>query len=501
MASNRRNGLMGVIQQHYGSTNRLRSEGQLARERWLIPNLVRFNRWILFPVAVVFQFCCGSLYAWSVYNGPIDLLIYGEDRQIAPITFYIAVGFFGISAAVMGPWLERNGPKAAGLLGSSLFLAGNLVTGLGLHLKQMWLVFLGYGVIGGFGLGLCYISPVSALQKWFPDKRGLGSGFAVCGFGAGSIVLALVPLPLSKQVGLALTFVILGLVFFVLMAGASLVLRTPPPGNKVAVHEIEMTLLQSLQSREFGIMYFMFFANAVFGLVVISRLSNMVRLIFGRSAAEASMVVSINGGFNLFGRLFFSVVSDFIGRKWCYLVMLTVQLIILGCFSAITESSSYRTFVGIIWVLTACYGGGFGVIPAFLTDMFGPSNIGACHGVILTAWSVAGVGGGLVFTAVFNAMLAQGYVATDPHPYNVNVWWIFAIVLLGWVSFQFLNTDLRARLLPKAPGELLRLRFRTKLVRIMNTSPHFVTIGQAQEDTEWQDYLAIQALSKSNSNM
>lgn len=218
----------------------------------------------------------------------------------------------------------------------------------------------------------------------------------------------------------------------------------------------------------------------------------MVRLIFGRTAAEASMVVSINGGFNLFGRLFFSVLSDFIGRKVCYLIMLTMQLVIIGCFSTITEANAYWTFVCVIWLLTACYGGGFGVIPAFLTDMFGPSNIGACHGVILTAWSIAGVGGGLVFTAIFDSMLARGYPQSSPHPYNVNVWWIFAIVLLGWISFQFLNTDLRTRLLPKVPGELLRLRVGTQFVRVMKTSPRIVILDKAQEDAEWQEYVASQ---------
>jgi MFS family permease len=441
------------------------------------------------PAAILIQFCCGSLYAWSVFNKPIDKLIYGEVRNMSPITFYIAVGCFGISAAVMGPWLERRGPMLACLLGTSLFFTGNLVTALALYYKQIWLVFLGYGVISGYGLGLCYISPVSALQKWFPDRRGLASGMAVCGFGAGSIAIAKAQIPLIDSVGLPLTFVVLGSGYFIIMALSALVLRTPPPGYSVEVvvtpiteekqknegkqvvdmndnpqtspdsDSQEISLIDALTSKDFRLMYVMFLANAIFGLVVISRLSNMVTDIFGGSADEASTVVSINGGFNLGGRLFFSILSDYIGRKNCYLVMLTSQLIILGAFSSITTTKTYWAFLMTMWILTSCYGAGFGVIPALLSDTFGPSNIGACHGVILTAWSTAGVVGGLIFTAVFNEILRQGYTTADHFPYNVNVWWIFVIVLIGWVTLFFVTPTAKDKAFTRRPKAFFRRMF------------------------------------------
>lgn len=196
----------------------------------------------------------------------------------APVTFYIAVGMFGVSAASMGPWLERNGPKKALILSSSLFFLGNLLSSLAIYLKAIWLLYIGYGVIGGFGLGLGYISPVSPLQKWFPHKRGLAAGLAVCGFGAGSIAIGKVILPLIHSVGLSLTFVVLGSCYFIAMMSVALLFRIPPPGysansssvdsiEKTSQPEIKLTLIESIKSYDFLLLYIMFFANALFGLV------------------------------------------------------------------------------------------------------------------------------------------------------------------------------------------------------------------------------------------
>jgi len=212
----------------------------------------------------------------------------------------------------------------------------------------------------------------------------------------------------------------------------------------------QITLIEALTSSDFRFMYVMFLANALFGLVLISRLSNMITEIFEQSADTASTVVAVNGAFNLGGRLIFSIVSDYIGRKNCYIIMLTTQLIIIGVFSIITTSKAYWTFLITMWILTACYGAGFGVIPAFLTDKFGPSNIGACHGVILTAWSFAGVAGGLIFSAVFKSY-SENEAIGSAHPYNVNVWWIFAVVVVGWVALMFVKPTERDLWLTRKP--------------------------------------------------
>ncbi|CAG7823273.1 unnamed protein product, partial [Allacma fusca] len=223
----------------------------------------------------------------------------------------------------MGPWLERRGPLVACFTGIALFTSGHFVTALGLYFKQIWLVFLGYGVLGGIGTGLCYISPVSTLQKWFPDRRGMASGFAVCGYGAGSMGAAKVAIPLIHSVGLPLTFVVLGGCYLVIMSIAALALRTPPPdfvvnemrsdGSSVAITsdykpyhlnldeatgnktDGTLTLIESLSSTDFRLIFMMLMANVTFGLCCYSRMSNMVTDMFHRSADEAATIVAVNG--------------------------------------------------------------------------------------------------------------------------------------------------------------------------------------------------------------
>ncbi|KAL1915250.1 uncharacterized protein VTP21DRAFT_7526 [Calcarisporiella thermophila] len=520
------NPILRFIVWHYTNTSYNRSEKQLEREKHVL-GLVPFNRWLLMPAAVLFQLICGSLYAWSVFNKPIDVAIYGADRGMAPTTFYIAVGCFGLAAAITGPWLERNGPRIGAYTGSTLFLLGNLLSAAGIHFKQIGLVYFGYGVVGGTGLGICYISPVSPLQKWFPDHRGLASGLAVCGFGAGSIALAKVPLPLQALVGLPLTFVILGCIYFVVMIACSVVFRVPPPGFTVNGMDISgrsaankwdnsdnkeqmvgdeekkdpeaqvvsiapeptisMTLIESIFSREYRLMYIMFFGNSIAGLVFISRLSNIISDIFGKGKDEAATIVSINGGFNLAGRLLFSAVSDYVGRKTCFVFMLTVQVIILGSLSTTMFTQAYWAHNIIVWILTSCYGAGFGIIPAFLTDMFGPSNIGALHGIILTAWAIAGVGGGLVFTAVYNSLIASGqYTANSVEVYSINLWWIFAVALVGFLFLLLIRTSVRDRLMPPAEGEILRIRFFGQLIRLRKSGVEVVS--KKKENEEWEEF-------------
>ncbi|CAO3564601.1 unnamed protein product [Mortierella alpina] len=521
------NAVVRAIHRHYSDTTYERSAQTIEREKYLVSN-IPFNRWAMFPTAFIFQAICGSLYAWSVFNDPIDGFIYGRvlnpvTGKSAPpvhnaaITFYIAVGCFGLSAALNGPWLERHGPRLAAFIGSTVFFAGNMIAAVGIHTKIIPLLYLGYGVLGGAGLGLCYISPVSALQKWFPDRRGLAGGFAVCGFGAGSIILAKIPQPLIAAVGLPLTFVVLGCCYYAAMMICAFVFRVPPPGfqvngmdmyrNKVTKHgdldqeanEAEkaagqfrdpgatMVLSDAIFSKEYRIIYIMFFGNSIAGLVFLSRLANIITDIFNKDAATAATIVAINGGFNLGGRLFFSTVSDRLGRKNSFFVMLLSQVIILSTLPIIMEKRVYWAFLLVVWSLTACYGGGFGCIPAFLCDMFGPSNIGALHGIILTAWSLAGVGGGLLFTEVYNHLLANGHTTKDPFVYSFNLRWILGVACVGFLFLLFVGTNIHDRLLPKAKGEFARLRVFGRLARIGSFGVRWMT--KAEEEAEWETYV------------
>ncbi|XP_021944977.2 uncharacterized MFS-type transporter YhjX isoform X2 [Folsomia candida] len=358
------NGLLKLILNHYRNTKQIRSLEELRNESELFPG-VKFRRWFCMPAGVALQFCVGSVYAFSVLNKPVDEHVDGMISNRTPITFTIAIALLGFSAALMGPWLERNGPRKAALLGTSLFFLGNLLASLALYLKWMWLIWIGYGLVGGAGIGLCYIAPVSALQKWFPDRRGLASGVAVAGFGSGSIAMAKVQVWLLALVGLPSTFLILGCIYFIVMALASFVLRSPPPNYQPkAMREIEQT-------------------------------------------------------------------KHFVGRKNCYVFMLSTQLAILAIFSTLTDTKAYYPFLAAMWILTSCYGAGFSVIPAFLSDKFGTYNVGACHGVILTAWSTAGIVGGIIFTLLFND-LNDPENPSNPFAYNVNSWWLLAVVVVGW---------------------------------------------------------------------
>ncbi|KAF9319679.1 hypothetical protein BG003_008479 [Podila horticola] len=519
------NPFVRAIHRHYSDTTYNRSPATIESEKYLFAS-VPFNRWAMFPTAFIFQAICGSLYAWSVFNDPIDGYIYGTVSNAATgksaptthnaaVTFYIAVGCFGLSAALNGPWLERHGPKLAAILGATIFFLGNMIAAIGIYTKIIALLYFGYGVLGGAGLGLCYISPVSALQKWFPDRRGLAAGFAVCGFGAGSIILAKIPQPLTAAVGLPLTFVVLGCCYFAAMLLCAVVFRVPPPGfqingmdmyrNKVptageaeaqpsekAAQDLKdpgvtMALSDAIFSTEYRLMYIMFFGNSIAGLVFLSRLANIITDIFGKDGATAATIVAINGGFNLGGRLFFSTVSDRLGRKNSFFVMLMSQVIILASLPTIMEKRVYWAFLLVIWILTACYGGGFGCIPAFLCDMFGPSNIGAMHGIILTAWSLAGVGGGLLFTEIYNHLLANGYTTKDPYVYSANLRWILGVACVGFIFILFVGTGIRDRLLPKAKGEIMRIRIFGRLARVGTNGVQWMT--KDQEDAEWEAFV------------
>lgn len=400
--------------------------------------------------------------------------------------------------------IERNGPKKALMVSSTLFFLGNLLSALAIYLKLMWLLYVGYGIIGGFAVGISYVTPVSALQKWFPHKRGLAAGFGVCGFGGGSIVMGKVILPLINSVGLPMTFVVLGACYFIAMMSMAFIFRLPPPGYSpfsredlekmqtlTTQPEMKLTAMESITSVDYVLIYIMLLSNILFGLVVISRLSNMITQLFAKDPNEAATMVSINGALNLFGRLFFSTISDKIGRKTCFLIMLTAQTVVVVTFPIYTEQKMYGTFLLCMFTLTMCYGGGFGVVPAFLADMFGPSNVGVCFGLILTAWSIGGVVGGLLFTTIYNNLISHGWTTEDAYPYIINSYWILAFILVGLLSAIFVRTTLKDRKLPPVEGEWFKFRILSKVIRIKKVSiiPQVEVLSSKQYDDEWEKYL------------
>ncbi|KAJ3065676.1 hypothetical protein HDU98_010949 [Podochytrium sp. JEL0797] len=548
---------------HYKDTVYIRSDAQLEREKVLFPG-VPFNRWVL-PVAAFFiQICCGSLYAWSGFNAPIEAAIYGMnggvDRGIASITFYIAVAFFGCTAAALGPWMERKGPFIGCLAGTALFFVGNMLTAIGVQVQQIALVYIGYGIFGGAGLGLAYISPVSPLQKWFPEYRGIAAGFAVFGFGGGSIIAPYTQKYLigldyqlntsaNKFLGVPLAFVILGCVYAVIMALGSLVLRMPPPGYEVRGIKIDtvkgaetlhqdivipagddvadfqpisgtsessptkqskndfstyfrMTLWDSIMSAEFRLMYVMFIGAQITGLMINSKIQGIVGTQFGKTGNEPINVNAVLGVFNLLGRLTLPFMSDLFGsRKIFFVLSCLIQIIMLGFIPYTIWNQAYWGFLICVNTIAYFYGAGFGLIPAFLSDQFGSKNIGPTHGIILTAWAMAGVFGGLIFTAVYNTGYNAHYYILDGHDkktwnpsdykyhvYDVDFQWLLGPLFLGLIAACLIPNSLRDRRLPKSEGELFRFRLGPRMVKFIGSKP--VVVSKEQEDKEWSAYLA-----------
>ncbi|KAJ6646665.1 putative MFS-type transporter YhjX [Pseudolycoriella hygida] len=504
----RRNPITRAIIWHYSNTKCSITATQHEKEKYLFSK-VKFNPWILMPAAVIVQFCCGSLYAWSVFNAPIDEAISGNSKvSQAPVTFYIAVGMLGVASAVMGPYLERNGPKKTLILSSTLFFCGNALSAIAIYIKNIWLLYVGYGIIGGFGIGLSYIAPVSSLQKWFPHKRGVAGGFAVCGFGAGSIVIGKVTLPLIRMVGLPMTFIVLGTCYYAAMVGSALLFRVPPPNYTVSSStdaeqkatvplmpqnaEIKLTLKESIMSVDYLFLYIIFLSNTLFGLLIISRLADMITKLYSRDPNEASTIVSINGALNLFGRILFSTVSDKIGRKTSCFIMLAVQTIIIATFPIFLENRIYWIFLLCMFSTSMCYGGGVGVMPAFLADLFGTHNIGVCFGVLITAWSIAGTGGGLLFTAIYNhQIISRGYTTADAFPFIINSYWILTSVVIGLLCTILIRTHLKDRILPPVDGQWFRFRFFKQMLILKRTSacPTIQVMSSEEYDELWENYL------------
>ncbi|KAG4071288.1 hypothetical protein HA402_003992 [Bradysia odoriphaga] len=474
----KRNPIVRAIVWHYSNRKCTIKPAQYEKEKYLI-STIQFNPWLLMPAAIIVQFCCGSLYAWSVFNGPIDEAISGDSKTSqAPVTFYIAVGMFGIASVVMGPYLDRNGPRKTIMVASSLFFIGNILSAIAIYLKYIWLLYLGFGGIGGFSIGFS------------------------------SIGISKVILPLIHTVGLPLTFIVLGSCYFVAMMISAFFFRVPPPDYTVITTsdterkvtaplmpenpEIKLTLKESIKSVDFWFLSVNVLANATFGLLFFARLANIVTKLFLREPNEASTIVSINGALNLAGRLFFSTLSDKIGRKPTCIIMLMTQTIIIAAFPFILENRNYWAFVSCMFVISMCYGGGIGIKPAFLTDLFGTHNFSVCYGIMIISWSIAGTGGGLIFTAIYNHLITEsGYTTGDAYPYIFNTYWILSLVVVGLLCTALIRTHQKYRILPPVDGQWYRFRLfkRVVIVKRVLSCPEIEILSLDEYDQMWTNYV------------
>jgi len=372
------------------------------------------NRWAIAAAGVVMQVALGAVYAWSVFRIPLTRA-FGWTISEVTLTFTIAIFVLGLAAFGGGLWMRRVGPRTVALTAGALYGAG---VGLAsLAGGRLWWLYCSYGLIAGVGLGLGYIVPVATLVKWFPDKRGLITGLAVAGFGAGALITAPVATNLIASVGVLRTFAILGAAYFVAVTGGALFMRNPPDGYqppsardglkavpyrmKVVGNGLQAvpssTLGAALRSWQWYALWTLLFLNTTAGIAVISQAAPMFQEITHITAARAASVVGVISIANGAGRLLWAWLSDVIGRRPVFFAMFVVQAIV---FWILPSAHSLTLFAALTVLVLLCYGGGFGTMPAFAADYFGAEHVGSIYGLMLTAWGVAGILGPTLMAAL-----------------------------------------------------------------------------------------------------
>ncbi len=358
------------------------------------------NRWSIAVAGVLMQMALGAVYAWSVFRTPLATQFGWSVPQVT-LTFTISIFLLGVSAFPGGLWLNRKGPRIVAITGGLLYGAGVLLASL---TDSLWWLYLTYGVMGGIGLGFGYIVPVAVLVKWFPDRRGLITGVAVGGFGAGALVTAPVATRLIQSVGVLPTFAYLGLAYLVVVPVAGFFMRNPPAGwqpegwTPAAAQASQRstrdyTLGEALRMPQWWMLWAILFLNVSAGISLISQQAPIFQELAGVTALGAASMVGIVSIGNAVGRVFWAWLSDSITRKLTFVVMFLLQVALFWVFPDV-RSATLLTVLA--FVILMCYGGGFGTMPASVADYFGPKNVGPIYGLMLTAWGCASVFGPLL---------------------------------------------------------------------------------------------------------
>ena len=446
-----------------------------------------FNRWLVPPAALAIHLCIGMAYGFSVFWLPLskalgikesikcgpdvgffaELFVTNCDWKVSTLVWMYSIFFvlLGISAATWGGWLERAGPRKAGVVSAVCWCGGMLISALGIHLHQFWLMILGSGVIGGIGLGLGYISPVSTLIKWFPDRRGMATGMAIMGFGGGAMIGTPMANDLMKyfatatDVGVAPTFIVMALVYFVFMMGGAFGYRvpetgwkpegwTPPPAqvNNTMITQKHVHVSKVWGIPQFWLIWMVLCMNVSAGIGLIAMASPMLQEVFGGmligipakfgelDKAQLTAIAGVGAGFaalislfNIAGRFFWASLSDKLGRKLTYVIFFVLGGIMYASLPSSAAAGSVVLFVGAVCVILSMYGGGFATIPAYLADIFGTQMVGAIHGRLLTAWATAGVLGPVVVT---NMRESQKALKIPPEQFYSQTMYVLAGMLV-----------------------------------------------------------------------
>jgi MFS family permease len=416
-----------------------------------------YSRWLVPPAALAIHLSIGQVYAFSVFKNPL-LALHGNDgsswslEQVGFI-FSIAIAFLGLSAALFGAWLERVGPRRAMFYAACCFGSGFYIAAAGASLHSLALIYLGYGVVGGIGLGLGYISPVSTLIKWFPDRPGLATGLAIMGFGGGAMIGG----PLANQLmahfrsaaepAIPYTLVVMGTVYFVFMMYGVFTIRVPSkdwrPAGWVSVaranalistHNVAVD--QAWRTPQFWLLWVILFTNVTAGIGILEQASPMIQDLFkGHMSVVAAVgFVGILSILNMAGRFLWASVSDFLGRKNTYFVFFTLgaALYFFLPFTRLDQLNSVVLFVLTAAVLLSMYGGGFATIPAYLKDLFGGYNVSAIHGRLLTAWSCAGIFGPLIVNGILDHYVKNKLPKDQAYPLILHI--MSLLMVVGFIA-------------------------------------------------------------------
>ena len=433
----------------------------LDRSRTIAPP--GFNRWLIPPAALAVHLCIGQVYATSVYKTAL-VDYFGASLTQIGVIFSIAIVMLGLSAAVMGTWVDRNGPRKAMFVSAMFWVGGFLIGAVGIFTQQLWLLYIGYGFIGGIGLGIGYISPVSTLIKWFPDRPGLATGMAIMGFGGGALIAS----PLSSALlgffdpesgtdgwvasgdAVGKLFLTLAALYLVYMLYGAWSIRVPaadwkPAGfdpstveTKALVTTNHVSAANAIKTRQFWLVWVVLFCNVTAGIGILEQAAPMIQDFFRQPDGASLVTAAVAGGFvgllsigNMGGRFVWSATSDLVGRKRIYMLYLgggAALYVLLSLFGG----NSTILYVSLAFVILSFYGGGFATAPAYLRDLFGTFQVGAIHGRLLTAWSAAGIAGPLIVNSFLDSQGTPGELTAEA--YHPALLTMVGLLVVGFIA-------------------------------------------------------------------
>jgi MFS family permease len=433
----------------------------LSKDRTIAPP--SYSRWLIPPAALCVHLCIGQAYAFSVFNLPMSKLIgitqsAPDDWKLTDLGWIFSTAIFvlGFSAAFLGRWVEEGGPRKAMFTAALCFSGGFIISALGVYIHNIWVIYFGYGFVGGIGLGIGYISPVSTLIKWFPDRPGMATGMAIMGFGGAAFIASplsvwlMAKFSTASHIGVAETFITLGVIYGCFMMVGSAIVRLPAPGwkpegwtapaqPKKLITTQNVYVYDALKTPQFWLIWWVLCLNVTAGIGVLGQASAMSQEMFpGKvSVVAAAGFVGLMSLFNMAGRFFWASMSDLMGRKNTYFAIFALGTVLYASVPYAGSIGSVVLFVCAYAIIFSMYGGAFATVPAYLRDMFGTRYVGAIHGMLITAWSMAGIFGPVLVNYIRQYNIEHGVAKAQA--YNATMYVMAALLVIGFICNYFVK--------------------------------------------------------------